>query len=158
MERRYDATLKSLLEDSPDDWPRLLGVADPNVRVIDADISTISGAADKVLRLHGPPPSILHFEFQSGPDASIPCDLNLYLQEITPINDADLQALWQAQAEQLLTPALPPDIKGLTGQFLVLVTCRDEKEQIELLAQLQGQGRECKALLARITMKATFFV
>src|SRR6266852_5467393 len=78
MERRFDATLKSLLEDAPDDWPRLVGVADPHVRVIDADISTISGAADKVLRLHGPPPSILHFEFQSGPDASIPCALNLY--------------------------------------------------------------------------------
>src|SRR5712692_10393016 len=78
MERRFDATLKSLLEDAPDDWPRLLGIADPHVRVIDADISTISGAADKVLRLSGPPPSVLHFEFQSGPDASIPCDLNVY--------------------------------------------------------------------------------
>src|SRR6266478_4871461 len=73
MERRFDATLKSLLEDDPADWPRLLGVNDPHVRVIDADISTISGAADKVLRLQGPPPSILHLEFQSGPDASLPC-------------------------------------------------------------------------------------
>ncbi len=78
MERRFDATLKSLLEDSPDDWPRLLGIADRHVRVIDADISTISGAADKVLRLRGPSASILHFDFQSGPDASIPCDLNVY--------------------------------------------------------------------------------
>src|SRR5712692_6503625 len=78
MERRFDATLKSLLEDAPDDWPRLLGISDPDVRVIDADISTITGAADKVLRLRGPPPSILHLDFQSGPDASLPCDLNVY--------------------------------------------------------------------------------
>lgn len=78
MERRFDATLKSLIEDAPGDWPRLLGIADPDVGVIDADISTSSGAADKVLRLAGPPSSILHFEFQSGPDASIPCDLNVY--------------------------------------------------------------------------------
>jgi len=78
MERRFDATLKSLLEDAPNDRPRLLGIADPQARVIDSDTSTISGAADKVLRLEGPPPSILHLEFQSGPDASIPCALNVY--------------------------------------------------------------------------------
>jgi hypothetical protein len=70
------------------------------------------------------------------------------LQDITPIDDADLQALWKAQAEQLLDPSPPPEIRELTDQFLVLVTCRDEKEQIELLGRLQGEGRECKALLA----------
>lgn len=78
MERRFDATLKSMLEDAPSDWPRLLGIGGSGVRVIDADISTISGAADKVLWLPGPPPWILHLEFQSGPDASLPCDLNAY--------------------------------------------------------------------------------
>jgi predicted transposase YdaD len=78
MEKRFDATLKSLLEDDPPDWPRLLGIHDPRVRVIDSDISTISGAADKVLRLHGPPPTILRLEFQSGPDASLPVSLNVY--------------------------------------------------------------------------------
>ncbi len=78
MERRFDATLKSMLEDSPEDWPRLVGIAEPRVLVIDADISTVSGAADKVLRLEGPSPFILHFEFQSGPDASLPCDVNVY--------------------------------------------------------------------------------
>jgi hypothetical protein len=30
----------------------------------------------------------------------------------------------------------------------VLVTCRDEKEQTELLGRLKEEGRECKALLA----------
>jgi hypothetical protein len=59
----------------------------------------------------------------------------------------DLQALWIAQAEKLLDPSPPPEIKALTDQYLVLVTCRDEEEQVEVLAQLQGTGRECKALL-----------
>jgi hypothetical protein len=36
----------------------------------------------------------------------------------------------------------------LAAQFLVLVTCRDEKEQTELLGRLKEEGRECKALLA----------
>jgi hypothetical protein len=30
----------------------------------------------------------------------------------------------------------------------VLVTCRDEKEQVELLGRLTEEGRECMALLA----------
>jgi hypothetical protein len=54
----------------------------------------------------------------------------------------------QAQAEQLLAPEPPPDIKDLAAQFLVLVTCRDEKDQVELLARLREEGRECKALFA----------
>jgi hypothetical protein len=61
-----------------------------------------------------------------------------------------LQALWQAQAEQLLAPRAgrgSPD-PALTEQFLVLVTCRDEKDQVELLGRLKEEGRECKALLA----------
>jgi hypothetical protein len=65
-----------------------------------------------------------------------------------PTNDPDLQALWQAQADQLSDPEPPSDIKDLANQFLVLVTCRDEKEQVELIARLKEEGRECKALLA----------
>jgi hypothetical protein len=33
-------------------------------------------------------------------------------------------------------------------QFLVLVTCRDEKHQVELLERFKGEGLECKALLS----------
>jgi hypothetical protein len=72
------------------------------------------------------------------------------LQEITPTNDPDLQALWQSQADQLLDLSagrVSPD-PALTEQFLVLVTRRDEKEQLELLARLSEDGRVCKALLA----------
>ena len=36
MERRFHATLKSLLEDAPEDWPRLLRLHEAHVRVIDA--------------------------------------------------------------------------------------------------------------------------
>src|SRR5208337_834627 len=77
-----------------------------------------------------------------------PEQIHQRVQDITPIDDADLQALWKAQAQKLLDPSPPPHIKERTDQFLVLVTCRDEKEQTELLARLQAAGRECKALLA----------
>ena len=53
-----------------------------------------------------------------------------------------------AKADPLPAPAPPPEIKELAEHFLVLVTCRDEKEQIDLLGRLKEEGRECKALLA----------
>lgn len=43
----------------PADWP---------TEVIDADIATVSGAADKVLRVSADPPYLLHLEFVAGHD------------------------------------------------------------------------------------------
>jgi hypothetical protein len=36
----------------------------------------------------------------------------------------------------------------LPAQYLVLITCRDEKHQKRLLQRLTGEGLECKALLS----------
>jgi len=68
----FDATLKGMLEASPRDWAALAGHPADDVRVIDGDVSTFTGAVDKVLELGGESPGLLHFEFQSGPDASLP--------------------------------------------------------------------------------------
>jgi hypothetical protein len=75
---KFDSTLKTMLESGPRDWARLFGVETDQVKVIDADIATVSGAADKVIRVTGPPDWILHLEFQAGPDALKPGKLNLY--------------------------------------------------------------------------------
>jgi hypothetical protein len=32
--------------------------------------------------------------------------------------------------------------------MIVLVTCRDEQQQVELLKRLHGEGWECRALLS----------
>jgi hypothetical protein len=70
------------------------------------------------------------------------------LKEITPIGDAELKALWEGQIENLLAPHPPEGIKEIDEQFLILVTCRDEKEQVKLLGRFQGEGLDCKALIA----------
>jgi hypothetical protein len=70
------------------------------------------------------------------------------LKEITPIDDAELKALWDGEAGKLLAAEPPAGIKQIDEQFLILVTCRDEKEQVELLGRFHGQGLECKALVA----------
>lgn len=46
--------------------------------VIDADVSTVSGAADKVLRVLSPPEWIMHLEFQAGPDTTLPRRTHCY--------------------------------------------------------------------------------
>jgi hypothetical protein len=51
------------------------------------------------------------------------------------VDDTDLQALWQAEAQKLLDPTPSEPIKQIAEQFMVLVTCRDEKVQTDLLRQ-----------------------
>lgn len=72
MSKPFDATLKDLLEVSPSDWLALLGYPHGEVRIIDADVSTVSGGADKVLAIRGDPDWILHLEAQAGPDSTLP--------------------------------------------------------------------------------------
>lgn len=66
----YDPTLKALVETEPESWPALFGRPTGPTAVIDADIATVSGAADKVLRVSADPPYLLHVEFVAGHDAA----------------------------------------------------------------------------------------
>src|SRR5436309_5695993 len=70
-DQTFDATLKDLVECGPGDWVSLAGLPRAPTRLIDADIATVSGAADKVLRIESEPPYLLHLEFLSGHDAAV---------------------------------------------------------------------------------------
>jgi predicted transposase YdaD len=65
----FDPTLKDLVECGPEDWTALAGGPAAPTRIIDADIGTITGAADKALLVEAQPPYLLHLEFLSGHDA-----------------------------------------------------------------------------------------
>ena len=80
MSPSYDPTLKTLVEASPADWLPLLGLPRKRVTVEDTDLATVvSGAVDKVLRVHAQPEYLLHFDFQAGHDsAMLPRRLRLY--------------------------------------------------------------------------------
>jgi len=65
MAKQYDATLKQLVESRPRDWLQLLGIpATTGVQVLDADVSSITAAADKVIRVEDVQPFLVHLEFQ----------------------------------------------------------------------------------------------
>jgi hypothetical protein len=71
--------IKHLTELSPQDWVVRGGWQAAAAALIDADIGTISGAADKAIRVSGRPDWLLAIDFQSGHDslAKLP-DLLLY--------------------------------------------------------------------------------
>jgi predicted transposase YdaD len=70
--KRFDATIKHLVETHPADWiafARLpLGKA---IDVVDGDVSSASAMADKVIRVMSQAPYIAHFEFQSASDPDL---------------------------------------------------------------------------------------
>ena len=79
------------------------------------------------------------------------------LREVAPSPPPELLAAWQAEAEAAMAKFARPKTKferdgdkalQLSEQFLVLITCRDEKQQVELLGRFQDEGLECKALVA----------
>jgi len=76
--KRIDPTLKALVETEPESWPEFCGGPTGPTRVIDADIATVSGAADKVLHVAADPPYLLHLEFVAGHDtAALPRKLHV---------------------------------------------------------------------------------
>lgn len=71
MTKKYDVTTKDLVELRPSDWLPYLGLPPADVEIVEAELSTVSLAADKVLRVLSSLPWLLHLEFQSGHDVSL---------------------------------------------------------------------------------------
>jgi hypothetical protein len=76
--------------------------------------------------------------------------LHQRLLELAPPVAEELQAAWRAEAEASLAAlfSTSPEAPAVPEQFLILVTCRDEQHQVEVLRRLSNEGLECKALLA----------
>jgi predicted transposase YdaD len=77
MNKPYDASLKQLLADFAADWtswlaPRLGLAAPVTVESLDADLSSVQLAADKVFRLQAPSSGLLHIEAQASWDGTLP--------------------------------------------------------------------------------------
>jgi predicted transposase YdaD len=75
----FDAATKELLEKHPRAWLELLlGRELGEVRVVDADLSTITTEADKILWIQEPAPWIVHVEFQSSYNSDLPLRVQRY--------------------------------------------------------------------------------
>jgi predicted transposase YdaD len=68
----FDATTKELIESRPEDWLQFVGLSGAVVRVVDADVSTVTAAADKALLVSDPTPWLAHLELQASRDPDLP--------------------------------------------------------------------------------------
>ncbi len=66
MSNPFDETLKHLVETQPEAWLEYIGLSGKRAVVIDADLSTLTAEADKVLKVTGRKPFLVHLEFQSS--------------------------------------------------------------------------------------------
>jgi hypothetical protein len=83
--------------------------------------------------------------------AEVQTQLRDRLMELAPPAPPELQAAWEAAAGAVLAEeAGGMRLKGeeLPEQYYLLLTCRDEKHQVELLGRFQAEGLTCKAVLA----------
>ena len=79
MPHRYDASTKFLVDDRLADWLPLLGrTTSAKVEVIEADLATVTAAADKVLRVLDDPNWLMHIELQSSRNPDSPAALHVY--------------------------------------------------------------------------------
>jgi regulator of protease activity HflC (stomatin/prohibitin superfamily) len=68
----FDATRRDFLEAHPESWMEYLHLRRQGpVRVINADLATITAEADKVLRVEDPEPWLVHVELQDGRDSRL---------------------------------------------------------------------------------------
>jgi hypothetical protein len=72
------------------------------------------------------------------------------LLELAPPVADELRAAWQgsAAAAEAIAGTTAPEACAGPEQWLILISCRDEKHQTEMLRRLHGEGVECKALLS----------
>ena len=77
--------------------------------------------------------------------------LHQRLLELAPPVPPELQATWLTIADAgqpAPRPPREPEPAPLPAQYLVLVTCPDENQQIHLLKRLTMEGLDCRALLS----------
>jgi hypothetical protein len=73
------------------------------------------------------------------------------LLELAPPVPPELREAWEAAADANLAAAPAPSRwqgRDIPEQYLILVTCRDERHQVQLLERFQRDGLECKPLLS----------
>ena len=72
MSKQYDSTLKSLIERYPIDWLKFCGVAPHGpVSLVDSDVSTLTAAADRVIRIDEVEPWLANIELQASYDSQL---------------------------------------------------------------------------------------
>jgi predicted transposase YdaD len=135
----YDATTKFLVEGFPADWLRFAGLGPiGRVDVIDANLSTITAEADKVLRVDGPEPWLAHVELQTSHEGHLPRRLlryNTLLDDRHDLPTRSIVVLLRPQADGndlsgVYRRTLPGDHQFLEFRYDVIRAWEQPVEQV----------------------------
>lgn len=163
MSKPFDATLKELFELNPVDWAHFIGCPASNAELIDADVSTVTAASDKVIHVQDEPEWLLHVELQSSPDQTVPERCHFYSAALRrkhrlqvrsvvivlrrPANLSNLTGLYEDQMEDEEEPYLTfryrvirlwernveEVLNGGIGVLPLAPLCNNAEEQIETI-------------------------
>jgi hypothetical protein len=114
---------------------------DPNMEV-EVEVLDVNDAEAQALLLSIDPVAGL---------AQMQDQIHARLMALTPTVDSSLEAAWRKEAEATLSRDVDGASKACSlgeAQFMVLTTCRDEAQQVELLGRFAAEGLECRALLS----------
>lgn len=81
MTKPFDAAMREVFAIVPPAWMEFFGIPVPDpdlVESLDTNLSTVTAEADQLIRRGGPDPLILHIEFVSGRDLSVPRRVHWY--------------------------------------------------------------------------------
>ena len=104
---------------------------------VDVEIVDLTEEEARVLLLSLDPLAAL-----AGRDEQVHAEL----ARLTPSDEQALTKLWQAAQAPEATDLV--ESATLREQFLLLIECKDERMQAELLERFQAEGLSCRALLS----------
>jgi len=111
---------------------------DPDMEV-DVEVLDVDDAEARALLLSMDPLAAL---------AETQAEAHRQLLEMTPTKHPELEAAWRTAAAECFKPEnVDQPARALPEQFLILIKCRDEKHQAELLERLSADGLLCRALI-----------
>jgi hypothetical protein len=109
---------------------------------VDVEILDVTDAEARALLLSLDPLASL---------AETDAEVHAQLRALTPTDSEAIASLWQETAQAarnvIDNPSDPPAISS-REQYLILVECRDEEHQRELLQKFESEGLTCRALLS----------
>jgi hypothetical protein len=112
MSMRYDASTKYLVETRLADWLTLSPrQTSSSVKTIDADLSTVTAAADKVLLVEEPLPWLFHLELQSSREKGLARRIHWYNSLLEYRHELPVQSL-------VVLIRSEADALDLTGAFV----------------------------------------
>ena len=102
----FDISTKELVWDDPAAWLEGFGIGPRGpVEVIDSDITTLSAAADKVIRVGGAEPYLVNIELQSSHETTLPARSGIVRSRLTTATICPCSPSWSCSARRRTRPA-----------------------------------------------------